>query len=164
MLNVIHIFDPKKSFINELPGSWCDNIITNSNKPYIPIDKSTSPPSLMLDSKKDKDYFIGVLPISRDWKETDLSGYRELKFTMMTSKTDFPMVLVQLTSGNGDKESDSNTVDLCKCGLSEYSTQEFTIDLNEFNQDKFNIREARLIKFIGQGNFCISLSNITIQR
>lgn len=164
MLDALNIFNPKKVFINELPGSWCDNIVTHNKDPNIPIEKS-DPPSLRLDSKDEKEYFIGVIPICRDWSLIDLSGYHFLNFNMTTDKTSYPMVSVQMTSGDEGNEKDSKMISISKYGLMEYSTQDFSIDLNEFNgDDGFDIKQARLIKFIGHGNFLIALTNIVIKR
>ena len=161
---MISIFNPVKVFKDEFSSSWSSNIKTSKNgSNKIPINKNTNPPTLVLDAMPSVEYFSGVLPINRDWKETDLSSYKHLKFNISTSKTEYPDVKVIMVSKKDDIDVDSNSISLAEYGLMEGCEQEFIIPIEEFKGDGFDNSKVRTIKFIGGGNFSTTLSGIVIE-
>lgn len=159
---MLNIFNPSRVFRDSFPASWCENI--KSYNQNIPILKSDSPPTLLLDAELDSEYFIGVLPIVRSWADTSLSTYRLLKFNVVVTDCDFPTVGVTLTSrSESGEETDSKTIELSQFGLMEDCEQEFIIPLPEFNINGFDISRVKMIKFVGYGHFSMKLSRIRIE-
>lgn len=162
---MISIFNPVKVFKDEFSSSWSSNIKTSKNgSNKIPINKNLTPPSLVMDALPSVEYFIGVLPINRDWKETDLSSHNNLKFNISTTKTEYPDVkVIMVSKRDEDDEVDSESISLAEYGLMEGCEQEFIIPIEEFKGDDFDSSSVRTIKFIGCGNFSTTLSSVIIE-
>lgn len=163
---MINIFNPVRVFKDELSASWASNIrASKKGSEKIPINKNCNPPALVLDAVPEVEYFIGVLPVSRDWDTQDLSSLEILKFNVTTTKTEFPDIKVILCSqlNSESEEVDSDPISLSEHGLMEGCEQEFIIPLDEFFGEGFDINNVRTIKFIGCGNFNVSLSSVVIE-
>lgn len=162
---MLNIFNPSRVFRDSFPSSWCDNVKVVDGTAHIPILRTEEPPSLSLEAKEGVEYFIGVLPIVRSWKETSLNNYRKMKFHIAVMGTDLPSVGIALVAKSADgEEVDSNIIELENYGLMEDCEQEFTIALNEFcGASKFDLSRIKMMKFIGYGCFTIRLSQIRIE-
>jgi hypothetical protein len=161
---MINIFNPAKVFKDELSASWASNIkTTRKGSQKISIDKTGTPPVLVLEALPEVEYFIGVLPLNRNWKAVDLTEYKHIKFNITTSKTEYPEVDIQLVSGENDEEVDSDSISLSEYGLMEECEQEFIIPIEEFTGDGYNIHNVKTIKIIGCGNFNMKLSGVVIE-
>jgi hypothetical protein len=158
----IDIFNPSMCFANELKGSWACNIITQS-KNKIPIKVVGTEACLVLEHSGADQWFIGCLPVDKQWNGLDISTYSSLSFNLY-SDTDRPCKCHVSFSDINDNESHRVLINpgVSHNGSDKVGLHSTNIPVKGFVNDKFDITHTKLVRFLGESNNAFYLSKITL--
>ena len=159
---IINIFNPTQVFREDFPFSWCCNVRTVGDSPYIPFLPDQETPMLDLDGDPDAPYIVGMMPLHPSWEPINTTVYSKLHFTIQVRKSMPSGIVVQLISKSEDgNEHGSGEISLTDRGLQFSEPRTFSIQLSEFEvQGEFKFDFVKMVKFVGYETSQINLSGI----
>jgi len=154
------IFNPTVCLAKELSSSWVANVLTRKHSGKIPIDIFGGVPRLRMeyDDRSADDWFVGVLPLLKDWEPTDISEFSSLHFTLYSDESCGGLLRLEDSELLESKDFDLSDVSL-KISEENY----VTVPLNDAFYDGIDTKKARLLKFIGYTNSAFFISEIYLE-
>jgi len=160
----LDIFNPSMCFSTSLKGSWASNIVSETEH-KIPIKFVGSEACLVLEHSGEKEWFVGCLPVTKDWTGEDISVYNLLTFNLYADR---PCKCHVSLSDVDDNESSrfiinhDETLGPVNNNIDKVGLHQTEIPITNFTGDDFDITQTKLVRFLGENNNAFYLSKITL--
>lgn len=167
--NRLNLYHPERIFRQCFPFSWCGNV-RGEETHHIPSAVRDGVPRLILDGLPGVPWVSGMLAMDTNWLSVDLTGYRQLHFTLRVDAEPMPHpepapVVDFVVVNEAGEEVDTRSVRLKDHGLRMATRQDFCLPLELFwpaSTDVDSRRRVRLARWSGGGSFRMELSQVYI--